>query len=563
MKKLIITACLLVFISGVRAQDKSAFDIQSGSSLKNTSIKKVSGYDSQRLTGPIYDATLISGGYFTLGTTAGISESSLDDNCTLTFGHPYALTSYPVISVDGTWYKPEDYFGGISSLIPEKSGDTLMIYAVKTGIVSYTFKIVSQTETRSIKISASATNLDSKPHSFGLGLLIDPALGKGGDAYFEIPTGKMFTGSEIPSNILLWEKGTGAKGVAMNIGFPPLKPEKIIAANWADLYQTQAPVFETDYEKAIYDLYMKFYWPESTVSPGSSISSETSISLPQPDFSSQVFLRWDLPNFISMNGGLMFPQSLESYVEINPAGGSEISSGTLNINVSSPLTAATTEFGLPLINTNPAYIKTQISSKITYEDKVVKVTAQVMSGTKILDEISRNVFVPQTPVSDTGLVVAVDTVISSGYPDIAFTFHAKVKATDRLIGGINADNVFLYENSERINDFQIMRDTTGGVTAADIVFVLDVTGSMSSIIDAVKNNIVEFADSLEQRGIDYRLGMVTFLDVVENTYAFTGDVQTFKSYVAAQYAHGGGDGPENSLQGLLDGTKMSFRNNAK
>ena len=73
----------------------------------------------------------------------------------------------------------------------------------------------------------------------------------------------------------------------------------------------------------------------------------------------------------------------------------------------------------------------------------------------------------------------------------------------------------------------LKKDRSSGVDAADIVFVLDVTGSMGDEIDGVKNHIVEFADSLSYRGIDFRLGMVTFLDVIENVYPFTRDVSSF------------------------------------
>ena len=122
--------------------------------------------------------------------------------------------------------------------------------------------------------------------------------------------------------------------------------------------------------------------------------------------------------------------------------------------------------------------------------------------------------------------------------------------------------MFVYDNEDRILDFTLARDTTGGLNNADIIFVLDVTGSMSGEIAAVRDNIIEFTDSLSYRGIDYRLGMVTFLDVIENVFDFTDDVQQFQMDVAAQYAHGGGDGPENSLDALSAASQFDFRENA-
>jgi hypothetical protein len=70
---------------------------------------------------------------------------------------------------------------------------------------------------------------------------------------------------------------------------------------------------------------------------------------------------------------------------------------------------------------------------------------------------------------------------------------------------------------------------------------------------------VEFCDSLSYQGIDFRLGMVTFLDEIENIYDFTDNVQLFQSYVSQQYAHGGGDLPENSLDALMAACQFDFR----
>ena len=85
---------------------------------------------------------------------------------------------------------------------------------------------------------------------------------------------------------------------------------------------------------------------------------------------------------------------------------------------------------------------------------------------------------------------------------------------------------------------------------------------MSNEIDAVRDNIIEFADSLSHNGIDYRLGMVTFLDEIENVYEFTDDVQEFQYLVASQYAHGGGDRAENSLDALSAASGFDFRENS-
>ena len=84
---------------------------------------------------------------------------------------------------------------------------------------------------------------------------------------------------------------------------------------------------------------------------------------------------------------------------------------------------------------------------------------------------------------------------------------------------------------------------------------------MAEEIAGVRDNIIEFTDSLSYRGIDFRLGMVTFLDVIENVYSFTTDVQEFQMNVAAQFAHGGADRAENSLEALSTAALFNFREN--
>jgi len=107
---------------------------------------------------------------------------------------------------------------------------------------------------------------------------------------------------------------------------------------------------------------------------------------------------------------------------------------------------------------------------------------------------------------------SIDTVITGAYPRVSLVFDVAKQSTGQNIYSLTKNNVFFYENGKRIDEFSFGKDTTCGVGAVAIVFVLDVTGSMSGSIAGVKNTILEFADSLSSRGVHFRLGMVTFLD---------------------------------------------------
>jgi von Willebrand factor type A domain len=116
----------------------------------------------------------------------------------------------------------------------------------------------------------------------------------------------------------------------------------------------------------------------------------------------------------------------------------------------------------------------------------------------------------------------------------------------------------------------LARAKTKGV--ADLVFVVDVSGSMSPCIDALRKNIEAFIDSLSHGDgntvaavRDWRGKVVGYRDiesaeseglpwVVDNP--FVRDVAALKSQLAALKAEGGGDEPESLLDTLYKVASM-------
>lgn len=117
----------------------------------------------------------------------------------------------------------------------------------------------------------------------------------------------------------------------------------------------------------------------------------------------------------------------------------------------------------------------------------------------------------------------------------------------------------------------------GGTRAgADIAFVLDTTGSMSSQIAGVRDSIISFADFLDSSGLDVQLSAVTFGDAFDTvregssssgsslggsvppsfdrnerpTLALTADIGAFQGFIGEQRATGGAGAPENALGAL-------------
>ncbi len=102
-------------------------------------------------------------------------------------------------------------------------------------------------------------------------------------------------------------------------------------------------------------------------------------------------------------------------------------------------------------------------------------------------------------------------------------------------------------------------------TSVDVLFVLDITGSMSNEIDGVKVGITNFVANLRQR--DVRVGLIAFGDQClgeENKVLsfpsgpFTRDTTAFSQETGKISLTDGGDGPETSFDALILGAHQPF-----
>lgn len=96
---------------------------------------------------------------------------------------------------------------------------------------------------------------------------------------------------------------------------------------------------------------------------------------------------------------------------------------------------------------------------------------------------------------------------------------------------------------------------TTEIKSIDICFLIDTTGSMDIFIDGVKEKAIEFSNILEDKGIEYQLGLIGFGDLRERerpkTYKWTSQVKQFQKNVMRLPRMYGGDIPESSLEALL------------
>jgi VWFA-related protein len=164
------------------------------------------------------------------------------------------------------------------------------------------------------------------------------------------------------------------------------------------------------------------------------------------------------------------------------------------------------------------------------------------------------------PLAQEPYEVEVAQVDLSDYPRI--TIYVTVRdAEGRPVEGLGRSDFHILEGQgqARIEEFAGL----GQQRPVDIVFVLDTTGSMGSHIQMIKETIISFAETLEGRHRDYRLGLVTYGDDVRESHTFTNEVALFSDWIEAQDADGGGNEPENALGGLQQAAGFPFRAEAQ
>lgn len=97
---------------------------------------------------------------------------------------------------------------------------------------------------------------------------------------------------------------------------------------------------------------------------------------------------------------------------------------------------------------------------------------------------------------------------------------------------------------------------------ADIVILIDTTGSMNRSIATLRDRCVQFSEAMRQQRIQHRFALVGFGDTAEPEWRdvrpFTADVAVFRQGVESLRRFDGGDLPESSLDALLAALQLPF-----
>ncbi len=158
--------------------------------------------------------------------------------------------------------------------------------------------------------------------------------------------------------------------------------------------------------------------------------------------------------------------------------------------------------------------------------------------------------------------ITVRSVDISNFPEIRIIIEAYNKLGEPL-DTLRAENLFVYEDGVSKKILKVEKIPVSQRVPVDFVYVIDKTGSMQTYIDAVRNNISGFTQSLLKLGIEYRLGLVLFSDEIEMVYQPTESVLDFLDWLSNVRARGGGDEKENALEALERVAQdMKFRDEA-
>jgi len=165
-------------------------------------------------------------------------------------------------------------------------------------------------------------------------------------------------------------------------------------------------------------------------------------------------------------------------------------------------------------------------------------------------------------------------MVSLNHQNFPFIYmNVAVDTFDVGFPDLDQGNFAVYENNILQTDyFEIQPpESGGGSRLADIIFVLDVTGSMDDEINAVKQNMLNFVNTLAESDIDYTIGFVVFGDIVYtynsgNLYYDESEIlRIINNIQLGENGIGNGDDtPENQLGAMAEAaTNINYRPGAQ
>ena len=139
-----------------------------------------------------------------------------------------------------------------------------------------------------------------------------------------------------------------------------------------------------------------------------------------------------------------------------------------------------------------------------------------------------------------------------------------IKSLDRTVKVIKEEEI---RTSESIENFVSIINVVEK-TSLDLLFVMDMTGSMAEFVEDAKKNVINIINQilLECPGIDINLGFIGYREVGEEyvNIEFTKEYEELHNSIKNVRARGGqGDGPEDVAWAMEEATYKNWQNNAR
>ncbi len=136
-------------------------------------------------------------------------------------------------------------------------------------------------------------------------------------------------------------------------------------------------------------------------------------------------------------------------------------------------------------------------------------------------------------------------------------------SVSRITAMYRGEQVFSTESTTSKKDYSFTIPSTKfsspvevGSARADIIFLIDRTGSMQGAIRNVATNIDKLVNRLTQDNINFRLGCIQYGDIYEGQpitqIGMTSNMENFRSMLQSINANGGGDINESGLESIMD-----------
>ncbi|MDC1068224.1 OmpA family protein [Candidatus Kapabacteria bacterium] len=189
------------------------------------------------------------------------------------------------------------------------------------------------------------------------------------------------------------------------------------------------------------------------------------------------------------------------------------------------------------------------------ESKKLSVQDSILQAKKLLEEA-------KVRSSQKSIRMTIRNVDISTYPEIKLIVEA-YNIYGEPLDTLLKEDISVLENGSSKSIISVEKISIKDRIPVDFCFVVDQTGSMQPYIDAMEQRIINFTNTLHNRGIDYTLSLVLFSDKLENFYQPTGSVGEFLGWLRDVKARGGNDIKENCLAAIKLGTnKIKYRPSA-